>query len=56
MKSGVHPSLHSNCHHQISYANFDFKIHYPPPYKRGTWHYQKANTDNSLTGTGHLKI
>ena len=24
--SGVHPSLHSNCHHQIVYAKFNLKI------------------------------
>ena len=32
--SCVHPSLHSNCHHQIVYAKFNFKIIYPPPYER----------------------
>ena len=26
MDSGVHPSLHSNCHHQIIYAKFDLKV------------------------------
>ena len=45
MESGVHPSLHSNCHHQITYAKFNLKIHYPPPFKCGICHYQKANTD-----------
>ena len=30
--SGIHPSLHSNCHHQIIYAIFDLKVFYPPPY------------------------
>ena len=45
MESGVHPSLHSNCHHQITYAKFNLKIYYPPPYKREIWHYQKANID-----------
>ena len=45
MESGIHPSLHSNCHHQITYAKFILKIHYPPPYDCEIWHYQKANTD-----------
>ena len=45
MESVVHPSLHSNCHHQIIYAKFNLKIHYPPPYKRKIGYYQKANTD-----------
>ena len=45
MESGIHPSLHSNCYHQITYGKFDLKIHYPPPYEREICHYQKANTD-----------
>ena len=31
MESGVHPSLHSNCHHQIIYARFNQNIYHPPP-------------------------
>ena len=31
--SGVHTSLHSNCHHQIIYAKFDLKVFNPPPYE-----------------------
>ena len=34
MESGVHSSLHPNCHHQITYAKFNLKIYYPPPYER----------------------
>ena len=45
MESGVHPSLHSNGHHQITYAKFNLRIHYPLPYEREIWHYQKANID-----------
>ena len=29
--SGVHPSLHSNCHHQIAYCKLNLKIKYPLP-------------------------
>ena len=43
--SGVYPSLHTNCHHQIIYAHINFKIFFPPPYERKVWHYAKANTD-----------
>ena len=43
--SGVHPSLHPNCQHQIVFAKFNLTIFYPPPYKRLVWHYQQANTD-----------
>ena len=45
MKSGVHSSLQSNCHHHIAFAKFKLKIHYPPSYEREVWHYQKANVD-----------
>ena len=43
--SGVHPSLHPNCHHQIVFAKFNLMISYPPPYSREFWHYREANTD-----------
>ena len=43
MNSGVHSSLHPNCHHQIIHAKFNLKIFYPPPYERVVWHYQDAN-------------
>ena len=46
MESGVHSSLHPNCHHQITYAKFSLKIYYPPPYEREIWHYEKANVDH----------
>ena len=45
MESGVHSSLHSNCHHHITFAKLNLKIYYPPPYERDIWHYQKANVD-----------
>ena len=45
MESEVHSSLYSNCHHHITFAKFNLKTHYPPPYEREVWHYQKANID-----------
>ena len=33
MSSGIHSSLHQNCHHQI-FAKFNLKVHYPPLYER----------------------
>ena len=42
--SGVHSSLHSNCHHQIVFAKFNLHIVYPLPYLREIWHYREANT------------
>ena len=41
VESGVHPSLHPNCHHQIIFAKFNVKIYYPPPNLREVWHYTK---------------
>ena len=46
MESGIHSSLHPNCHDQITYAKFNLKIYYPPPYERKIWHYGKANVDH----------
>ena len=45
MNSGVHSSLHPNCHHKIIHSKFNLKIFYPPPYERVVWHYQDANND-----------
>ena len=33
MESGVHSSLHENCHHQLVYAKFNLKVWYSPPYE-----------------------
>ena len=41
----VNSSLHPHCHHQIVFSNFNLKIHYPPPYERLNWKYEKANAD-----------
>ena len=42
--SGVHSSLHPNCHHQIVFAKLNLHIVYPPPYVHEIWHYREANT------------
>ena len=44
--SGVHPSLHSNCHHQKMYAKFDLKVFYLTPYERTVWRISRANSDH----------
>ena len=46
MDSGVHPSLDSNCHHQIIHAKFDLKLFYLSPYERTVWHFSRANSDH----------
>ena len=33
MESGVHFSLHRNCHHQITFAKFNLKIYYSSPHE-----------------------
>ena len=45
VESGVHPSLHANCCHQIVFAKFNLQIYYRPPYPREIWHYKQANTE-----------
>ena len=45
VESGTQPSLQPNCHHQIIYAKFNFKVLYPPPYTREVWHYKDSNVD-----------
>ena len=43
--SGVHPSLHANCHHQIVYCKLNLNIKFPPPYERLVGDYNKADTE-----------
>ena len=31
VNSGAHPSLHKNCHHQITFCKLNLKIEYPHP-------------------------
>ena len=45
LESGVHLSLHHNCHYQIVFAKFNLMISYPPPYSREVWDYREAKTD-----------
>ena len=45
IESGVHPSLHPNCHHQIIFAKFKLENSLSTTYEREIWHYQKANID-----------
>ena len=45
VNSGVHSSLHPNCHHQIVHSSFDLNIYYPPPYQRLVWDYKKADPE-----------
>ena len=43
--SGVHPSLHTSCHHQIMYAKLNLKFHFPLPYEQEIWYIGLENTE-----------
>ena len=38
-ESGVHLSIHPNCHHQLVFAKFN------SPYLRKVWHYKEVTAD-----------
>ena len=40
-ESGVYPSLHPKCHHQI--AELSLKVEYPPLYECLIWDYKTAD-------------
>ena len=44
INSGIKPSLHENCHHQITYVKFNLQIIYPPPYL--VWDYKNPNASS----------
>ena len=46
VNSGIHTSLHPNCHHQIIQSKFDLNIFYPAPYQRLVYDYKKADVSS----------
>ena len=42
--SGVHTSLHPNCHLQIVYSSFKLNIYFHLPYQSLIWDYKKADS------------
>ena len=42
----IHPSLHTNCHHQINYVKMNLKFPLPPIHTRRVWHYGRAKCDS----------
>ena len=42
INSGVHHSLHQNCHHQV-FAQINLKVYYSSHFKWLVWNYKKAN-------------
>ena len=51
VNSGVHASLHPNCHHQIVQTSLNLTIFlililiFPPPYQRLIWDYKKTDSE-----------
>ena len=43
VESGVHPSLHEQCHHQIVHGKLSVSNIALPPYFRKIWYYDKAD-------------
>ena len=43
--SGTYASLFERCHHQIIFAEINFKVFYPPPYKKKIWDYKNADVN-----------
>ena len=43
IESGIHPSLHQQCHYQIIYGTLSIRNPAPPPYTRKLWFYAKAD-------------
>ena len=44
--SGIHPSLHQNCCHQVIFCKFYLEIKYLSPYAHEVWNY--GNTESDL--------
>ena len=51
MINGLHLSLHSNCHHQITYCKLNLSTEYPQLYEHLVWDYNKANVEGIKTST-----
>ena len=43
IESGVHQSLHEQCHHQIVFGKLSVSNVSPPPHTRRIWYYDKAD-------------
>ena len=45
IETGVHPSLHGHCHHQIIYGKLSISNISLPSYTRRIWYYDKADAN-----------
>ena len=48
IETGVHPSLHEQCHHQIVHRKLSVSNIAVPPYTRRIWYYDKADFVNIM--------
>ena len=55
VNSGMHPSPHANCHHQITYCKLNLMIEYPHPYQRLVWNFKKINI-TSIRKATHTEL
>ena len=46
INSGVHSSIHKNCHHQVTFCKLHLNIEYSPPDECLVWDYKKADTNS----------
>ena len=53
LETGVHPTLHEQCHHHIVFAKISSSNLAPPPYNRKFWNYDQAL--NCMVGRKHFK-
>ena len=52
--SGVHPTLHENCHHQTTYFKLNLKIVYLPPYERLVCDFKRADVIAKITAINQV--
>ena len=52
--SGVHPSLHTNCHYQIVYCKLNLNIIFSLPYERLIWDYNNDDTEKIKKSIEHV--
>ena len=52
--NGVHPTLHENCHYQITYCKPNLKIEYPPLYERLVWDFKRADVNATTTAINQV--
>ena len=55
LEFGIHPSLHEQCYHQITYGKLSVENPVPPPYFRKLWFYDRADITSSRKSVAMLR-